>query len=215
MEPLRPISGSVVGWPSASRAQPRGIGLPSRACFMTSLFAIVLALWSIRKAGSPSAPGTAIETGLVPTIGLAPPEGAIEAGADADKVLTRIQNDLAVEDFSAVTPESLAALISMETGGELSATQAKTVLADMAAGEHDGDPRAIAAAHGFEAMDTGELESMLDELIAQHPAEWERFCDPDQRKKMQGFFTGQIMKATKGQADGRAVAELLGRKAAG
>ncbi|MEZ5165285.1 MAG: GatB/YqeY domain-containing protein [Acidimicrobiales bacterium] len=29
---------------------------------------------------------------------------------------------------------------------------------------------------------------------------------------MQGFFTGQIMKATQGQADGRAVAELLARR---
>jgi len=142
---------------------------------------------------------------------------AIERGADADKVLTRIQNDLAVDDWSAVTGESLATLVAMESGGELSATQAKQVLADMAAGAHDGDPRAIAAAHGFEAMESDELEALVDGLIAENPDEWSRFCggDDGDRKKMQGFFTGQIMKATRGQADGRAVAELLGRKAGG
>lgn len=143
--------------------------------------------------------------------------GAIEAGADADKVLTRIQNDLAVDDWSAVTPANLAMLIQMESGSELSATQAKQVLAGMAAGEHGGDPKAIAAAHGFEAMESDELESLVDQLIADNPDEWARFTDGDDgdRKKMQGFFTGQIMKATKGQADGRAVAQILGKKSAG
>ena len=143
--------------------------------------------------------------------------GAIEAGADADKVLTRIQNDLAVDDWSAVTSESLAMLIQMETGGDLTATQAKQVVGEMAAGEHGGDPEAIAAAHGFEAMESDELETLVDQLSVDHPDEWSRFVggDDGDRKKMQGFFTGQIMKATKGQADGRAVAQLLGQKSAG
>ena len=143
--------------------------------------------------------------------------GAIETGADPDKVLTRIQNDLAVDDWSAVTSATLATLITMESGGELSATQAKQVLADMAAGEHGGDPNAIAAARGFEAMESDELESLVDQLIADNPDEWARFTggDDGDRKKMQGFFTGQIMKATKGQADGRAVAQILGQKSAG
>ena len=140
---------------------------------------------------------------------------AIDQGADADKVLTRIQNDLAVDDWRAVTGESLATLVAMESGGELSATQAKQVLSEMAAGAHGGDPRAIAQAHGFEAMASGQLETMVDGLIAEHPDEWNRFRvgDEGERKKLQGFFTGQIMKATRGQADGRAVAELLVAKA--
>ncbi len=73
------------------------------------------------------------------------------------------------------------------------------------------DPASIAAARGFEAMDTGELESLVDQLIADHPDEWARFStgDDKERKKMQGFFTGQVMKATKGQADGKVVNRLL------
>ncbi|MEM7141461.1 MAG: Asp-tRNA(Asn)/Glu-tRNA(Gln) amidotransferase subunit GatB [Actinomycetota bacterium] len=137
---------------------------------------------------------------------------AIDAGADAEKVITRLVNDLAVDDWSNVTAESFTALIRMESAGELSATQAKQVLADMV--EQGGDPAALAAARGFEAMDTGELESLVDQLIADNPDEWSRFVggDDGDKKKMQGFFTGQIMKATKGQADGKAVAQLLAQK---
>jgi aspartyl-tRNA(Asn)/glutamyl-tRNA(Gln) amidotransferase subunit B len=66
-------------------------------------------------------------------------------------------------------------------------------------------------------MEGDELEGIVDQLIVDNPEEWARFSggDDGDRKKMQGFFTGQIMKATKGQADGRAVAELLARKADG
>ncbi|NLD77013.1 MAG: hypothetical protein GX643_10135, partial [Acidimicrobiales bacterium] len=37
--------------------------------------------------------------------------------------------------------------------------------------------------------------------------------DDKARKKLSGFFTGKVMKATKGQADGREVARLLAEKA--
>lgn len=137
---------------------------------------------------------------------------AIEAGADPAKVVTRLVNDLAVDEWSNVTAPAFAALVAMETAGELTATQAKQVLGDLV--EHGGDPAAHAAARGFEAMAADELETLLDGIIADHPEEWSRFAggDDGDRKKMQGFFTGQVMKATQGQADGRAVAELLARK---
>ena len=140
---------------------------------------------------------------------------AIAEGGDPDKVVTRLVNDLAVDDWSRVTAPALAALVRMESAGELSATQAKQVLGDLA--EKGGEPSAHAAERGFEAMDTGELETLVDRLIAEHPDEWSRFTggDDGDRKKMQGFFTGQIMKATQGQADGKAVAQILGRKASG
>ena len=135
----------------------------------------------------------------------------IEAGADAKRVVVHLINNLS-EGVGELTPATFAATIGMETGGDLSATQAKEVLAELV--ESGGDPTAIAASRGFEAMDTGELESILDGIIAENPDEWERFCagDDKDRKKMQGMFTGQIMKATKGQADGAAVAKLLSQK---
>jgi aspartyl-tRNA(Asn)/glutamyl-tRNA(Gln) amidotransferase subunit B len=96
----------------------------------------------------------------------------------------------------------------METGGALTATQAKTVLAELV--EKGGDPAEIAAAHGFEAMDDSELDAMVDQLIADHPAEWQRFCEGD--GKITGFFVGKVMKATQGKADGKVVTGLLGRR---
>ena len=44
-------------------------------------------------------------------------------------------------------------------------------------------------------------------LIAEHPAEWQRFCDGD--GKVTGFFVGKVMKATQGKADGKVVTGLL------
>ena len=133
---------------------------------------------------------------------------AIEAGADPARVVVHLDNNLA-DGVGQLTPESFAALIAMETGGELSATQTKEVLAEMV--ETGSDAADIAAAKGFEAMDSGELDGMLDSLIANHPDEWERYLSGDEgdQKKMAGFFTGQIMKATKGQADGKVVGALL------
>ena len=80
-----------------------------------------------------------------------------------------------------------------------------------------GDPAAVAADLGFEAMDGGELEAIVDGIIAAHPEDWAAFTSGDdkERKKKSGFFVGQVMKATGGQADGRAVNEVLARRAAG
>jgi aspartyl-tRNA(Asn)/glutamyl-tRNA(Gln) amidotransferase subunit B len=137
---------------------------------------------------------------------------AIEAGADAERVLTHVRNNLAVDGAQQLDGSHFAELVKMETGGALTATQAKQVLAEMV--ETGNDPGSIASARGFEAMDTGELESLVDQLISDHPDEWARFVGGDDKdqKKMQGFFTGQIMKATKGQADGKLVNQLLSSK---
>ena len=139
--------------------------------------------------------------------------GAIEAGADPDRVLTHVANNLAVDGAESLDAANFAELVKMETGGALTATQAKQVLGEMV--ESGQSPAAIAEARGFEAMDSGELETLLDQIIADNAEEWERFVAGDEkaRHKMQGFFTGQVMKATKGQADGKAVNELLNRKA--
>jgi aspartyl-tRNA(Asn)/glutamyl-tRNA(Gln) amidotransferase subunit B len=135
---------------------------------------------------------------------------AIENGADPAKTVNHVINNLSVEDGAdSLDPAGFAALVSMEVAGELTATQAKAVLAEMVSGGKD--PVAIAAELGFEAMDTSELEGLIDGLIADNPGEWDRFVSGDDRErgKMQGFFTGQIMKATKGQADGKIVNQIL------
>ena len=162
-----------------------------------------------RSALADAAGITAVEAGLIVERGHSKfALDAIEAGADGSRVVVHLDNNLA-GGLGELTPESFAALVQMETKGDLSSTQTKTVLAEMVdTGQSAAD---VAAAKGFEAMDTGELDGMVDELIAAHPDEWTRYCEGDEgdSKKMAGFFTGQIMKATKGQADGKVIAGLL------
>ncbi|MET0737305.1 MAG: Asp-tRNA(Asn)/Glu-tRNA(Gln) amidotransferase subunit GatB [Acidimicrobiales bacterium] len=137
---------------------------------------------------------------------------AIASGADARTVLNRVGNDLA-GDLGALDAAGLAALVALETGGDLTATQAKAVLAEMVTSGRA--PADIAADFGFEAMDAAALESVVDRIITDHPDDWTQFVEGDEkaRGKLTGFFVGLVMKATKGQADGKAVTALLRQKA--
>jgi aspartyl-tRNA(Asn)/glutamyl-tRNA(Gln) amidotransferase subunit B len=139
----------------------------------------------------------------------------IGLGGDPRKTLVRVENDLPPDAPISLAASSFAALITMETEGQLTATQAKQVLAEMLAS--GGEPAAIAQAKGFEAMAADALEGVVDGIIAANPKDWADFLAADDkgRKKLSGFFTGQIMKATQGQADGRAVAEILARRSQG
>jgi aspartyl-tRNA(Asn)/glutamyl-tRNA(Gln) amidotransferase subunit B len=129
----------------------------------------------------------------------------VEAGAEPVRTLTHAEHNLSDDRARDLDPAAFASLVSMELAGELTATQAKTVLAELV--EHGGDPVAIAADKGFEAMDSSELDSLVDGLIADHPDEWQRFCEGD--GKITGFFVGKVMKATQGKADGKVVTSLL------
>jgi len=129
----------------------------------------------------------------------------IDAGADATRVLTHAEHNMADVRAAAVTPSSFAELVAMEVDGKLTATQTKQVLAEMI--ETGDGPATIAARNGFKAMDASEIEGIVDGLIETHPREWQRFCDGD--GKVAGFFVGQVMKETRGKADGKAVTALL------
>jgi aspartyl-tRNA(Asn)/glutamyl-tRNA(Gln) amidotransferase subunit B len=129
----------------------------------------------------------------------------LAAGADPARTLTHAEHNLSDERGRALDPSAFAELVGLEVGGQLTATQAKQVLGEMVG--TDRRPAEIAAERGFEAMESSELEGLVDGLIAEHPDEWQRFCDGD--AKITGFFVGKVMKATQGKADGKAVTALL------
>jgi aspartyl-tRNA(Asn)/glutamyl-tRNA(Gln) amidotransferase subunit B len=136
---------------------------------------------------------------------------AINANVEPGLALARAANELASspDRVASLSPESFVATLLMEQGGELSATQAKTVLLEVV--ENGGDPKAVAQAKGFEQLSSDSLGATVDELIAQHPDEWGRYREGDD--KLAQFFIGQVMKSTKGQANGKAViAELQQRR---
>jgi aspartyl-tRNA(Asn)/glutamyl-tRNA(Gln) amidotransferase subunit B len=138
-------------------------------------------------------------------------ERAVEGGAEVTLAISRAANELAasIDEVRNLSSESFTVTLLMEQRGELSATQAKTVLGELLA--HGGDPRAIAAAMGFEQLSSSSLGATMATLIERHPDEWTRFCEGDE--KLAQFFIGQVMKLTNGQANGKSViAELQARR---
>jgi aspartyl-tRNA(Asn)/glutamyl-tRNA(Gln) amidotransferase subunit B len=133
---------------------------------------------------------------------------AIAVGADADRVLTHLQHDVDPERAAMLTAEHLAELVRMETGGQLTASQAKQVLAEVA--QTGRAPSDVAAERGFEAMDTSELEALVDAAIEANPDAWAKYRAGE--TKAQGAIIGHVMKASGGQADGRALNDILRRR---
>ncbi len=132
-------------------------------------------------------------------------------GAPIALALARAANEVAAQGEVATDLDagSFASLLAMESGGQLSATQSKAVLSALLE-RGGGDPAALAKEMGFEALGSETLGSVLDEVIAAHPDEWARFVEGDD--KLMGFFTGAVMKATSGKANGKEVAAELRRR---
>ena len=140
---------------------------------------------------------------------------ATEAGAPAALALARTANEVAAQSEAALRldPGSFASLLAMESGGQLSATQSKAVLGALL-DRGGGDPAALAKEMGFEALGSDTLGEVLDGVVAAHPDEWARFVggDDGEVKKLSGFFTGKVMQATSGKANGKEVAAELDRR---
>jgi aspartyl-tRNA(Asn)/glutamyl-tRNA(Gln) amidotransferase subunit B len=131
----------------------------------------------------------------------------IEAGATPSTVIKYLINNLS-GGIGKLTASALAELVAMEGKAELTSTQVKKILAELV--EHGGRPEEVSGEFGFVTIDTREIETLVDQLIGEHPDEWARFCDGE--KKVQGFFIGQVMKATEGQADGKLINQILNKR---
>jgi aspartyl-tRNA(Asn)/glutamyl-tRNA(Gln) amidotransferase subunit B len=133
--------------------------------------------------------------------------GAIDAGADPRLAVNRAANEAAAHPDAArkLDAGAFAAVLAMETSGRLSATQAKTVLGVML--EEGGDPADIARARGFEGLSEEALAGVVDSVLAANPEEWQRYRDGD--PKVSQYLVGQVMRETRGKANGKAVMALL------
>ena len=193
--------------------EPDLVPVEPDAAWIAAVDAALPALPAERRAALAALAGVApVDSGVVMAVARGLDElarQAIAEGGDGRRVLTHVEHNLAVEGAERLDPAHLAALVTMELDGRLTATQAKSVLAEMLAS--GADPVTVADRLGFEAMDSSALEALVDAVIAESPEEWQAFvaADDKRRAKMQGFFVGRIMKASRGQADGRAVTELL------
>jgi aspartyl-tRNA(Asn)/glutamyl-tRNA(Gln) amidotransferase subunit B len=107
---------------------------------------------------------------------------------------------------SPVSAENLGGLIKMIDHGRISGKIAKEILPIMfSSGE---TAAAVAEREGLHQIsDTGALERIIDDVIAQNPKQVEQYRGGKQA--VIGFLVGQVMKASRGQADPAAVNTLL------
>jgi len=109
---------------------------------------------------------------------------------------------------SPVSARQLGDLVHLVHNGTISGRIAKDVFAAML--ESGRDPAAIIEEKGLEQIsDTGELERIADEIIAANPGQVETY---KKNPKVIGWFVGQVMKATKGQANPQLVNQVLKAK---
>ncbi len=143
-------------------------------------------------------------------------EATVQAGAEPKKAANWIMGELMgalkaesrqIGD-SRVGPAELAGLIGLISDGTISGKMAKEVFGLMMS---SGRPAAeIIKEKGLEQVsDAGELEAILRGIIEAHPKEAEAYRAG--KKKLMGFFVGQVMKATKGQANPKLVNQLAAK----
>ena len=131
-------------------------------------------------------------------------------GGDPRRSVIYVQQAFAEQGAMPKVPaKDLAALTILERDAKVTSTQAKSLLTDLieAGG---GDVVAMATKRGFEALDTGALEAMVDAAIAAEPGAWQKYCDGEE--KALGALVGAIMKSSRGKADGKAVTAILQSK---
>jgi aspartyl-tRNA(Asn)/glutamyl-tRNA(Gln) amidotransferase subunit B len=110
---------------------------------------------------------------------------------------------------SPVSPEQLGELVAFIAKGEISGKMAKDIFAKMF--ESGESAAAIIDREGLRQIsDTGELEKIVDEVIGASPKQVEQYKSG--KTGVIGYLVGQVMKASKGQANPAAVNELLKAK---
>ncbi|PYV43654.1 MAG: Asp-tRNA(Asn)/Glu-tRNA(Gln) amidotransferase GatCAB subunit B [Acidobacteria bacterium] len=109
-------------------------------------------------------------------------------------------------EASPVKPREIAALIGLIDRGEISGKMAKEVFETMF--REAKSPHQVIQERGLKQItDSTEIEKVIREIIANNPNAYEQYRTG--KKATFGFFVGQVMKATKGQANPQLVNELL------
>ncbi len=148
-------------------------------------------------------------------------EAAAAAAGDAKLAANWIMGDLSArlnsEDIAIadcpVSAEHLGLMIQRIRDNTISSKMAKEVLRGMWEGEGDAD--AVIDKRGLKQVsDSGAIEALVSEVLANNAPQVENYraADEAKRPKMLGFFVGQIMKASKGQANPQQVNEILLKK---
>lgn len=129
------------------------------------------------------------------------------------ELAARLNNDEISIQNSPVKSEALAQLIIRIKDNTLSSSGAKKVFEALWKGSTDVD--AIIAEQGLKQVsDTGALEAIVDEVLANMAEQISQYKEADdkKRKKLMGGFMGPIMKASKGQGNPQLINQILQKK---
>lgn len=141
-------------------------------------------------------------------------EATVAAGAEAKQasnwMMGEVSGYLNAEQKEladvALTPEGLAGMIKLIENGTISSKIAKTVFKELI--ENGGDAEQIVKEKGLvQISDEGALLKIITEVLDNNPQSIEDYKNG--KNKAIGFLVGQLMKATKGQANPQIVNKLL------
>ena len=147
-------------------------------------------------------------------------EKVVNEGGAAKSSANWITGDLAAYiksnrltfDQLSFQPNELAEMLKMIDNGEISGKIAKEILPELLS--KGGSPKQLVQDRGLGMIgDPKVIEEIIDQLILKHPNEVESFRSG--KKKLLGFFVGQLMKETKGKADPKLANQILNKKLQG
>jgi aspartyl-tRNA(Asn)/glutamyl-tRNA(Gln) amidotransferase subunit B len=137
-------------------------------------------------------------------------DGKLSANWVINELFGRLKKDDAEITDSPVSPAQLAGIIRLIKSDAISGKIAKDLFEIVYT--EGGDPEQIVEARGMKQVtDTGAIEAAVDQIIAANPEQVEK---AKQNPKLAGWFVGQVMKATGGKANPKAVNEIVAAKLA-
>lgn len=135
-------------------------------------------------------------------------DGKAAANWVINELFGRLNKDDRRITESPVSPAQLGAIIDLIASGDISGKIAKDLFEIVYT--DGGDPAEIVESRGMKQVtDLGALEAAVDKVIAENPEQVEKArANP----KLAGWFVGQVMKATQGKANPKAVNDLVAEK---
>ncbi|OYQ67536.1 Asp-tRNA(Asn)/Glu-tRNA(Gln) amidotransferase subunit GatB [Aerococcus sp. 1KP-2016] len=141
-------------------------------------------------------------------------DASVKAGADPKQASNWLMGEVSAYlndnekelDQIGLTPESLAEMIQLIEDGTISSKQAKKVFKSLA--DKGGSAKEVVEAEGLvQLSDPAQLLPLITEILDNNQQSIDDYKAG--KKKATGFLVGQIMKATKGQANPQVVNQLL------
>lgn len=128
-----------------------------------------------------------------------------------NELFGRLNKDDHLISASPVSAQQLGGILDLISKGDISGKIAKELFEIVYT--EGGDPAELVESRGMKQVtDMGAIEAAVDKIIAENPAQVEK---AQANPKLSGWFVGQVMKATGGKANPKAVNEIVAKKLAG